>query len=399
MSITVKNVACAGCGCICEDLSVRIQNGVIADVDGACQVCTQLLFGQTAGESYSPTLTSAVEILAQSRAPFIYGLAGSTVEAQRAAVALAETLGGTVDLALSQFHRDAFRAMQSVGISTSTLGEVRQRADVVVFWGADPANTHPSLLERFINPQGQFVGGNRHVTSVSNTSPNYPIDESIRVAPSEYLTFLAALRSAVNDKDVPIVDSFSQQLGPLAKRLQEASYSVFFFDSELGGFAEIESLYCLVRQLNAHSRCVVIPLGQTQCDNVLTWQTGYPTGVNFSLGYPRYDPQRYSATSLLERGEVDSIVLIGAEGISELSPAAGTFLANLPIIYIGFPQSRLPFNPRVELIVARPGVHCEGSIFRMDGVPIKLRSVFDSPLPTTESILTAIQQGVCASCV
>jgi formylmethanofuran dehydrogenase subunit B len=398
MSVTVKNVVCAGCGCICEEVTVRIQGGAITDVDGACPICAQQLMGQTAGDPYSLPVAAAVEILTQSRAPLIYGLADSTVEAQRAAVALTETLGGTIDLALSAFHRNVLRVMQSVGISTSTLGEVRQRADVIVFWGANPVSTHPSLFERFLTPRGQFVLGNRHVTSVCNEPIQCPVDASIQSDSVDNLALLAALRAAVANKERQTEVPLSPQFEQLAARLQNAAYSVIFFSSEIGGFAEIESLYRLVRQLNTRSRSVGIPLGGTRCEDVLTWQTGYPLGVNFSLGYPRYDPLRYSANSLLERGEADSVVLIG-DGISELPPAAAACLANLPVVYLGFPQHRLPFIPTVEFTAARPGVHCGGSVFRMDGVPIKVRPVFDSPLPTAELILTSIQQGVCASCV
>lgn len=399
MSSIIKNVVCVACGCVCEDVSVHIQDDTIAAVDGACQLCTKQLLGQTAGIADSSQLSAAVEILARSRAPLIYGLADSTVEAQRAAIALAEALGGTIDLALPDFHRAALLAMQSVGISTCTLGEVRQRADVVVFWGADPASTHPSLFERFINPQGQFVVGSRNITSIGSKSPAYYVDYFIQIAPMDNLTALATLRAAVADMEWPTQNSISQQLGRLAQRLANAAYSVIFFGPEIGGLAGIESLYRLARQLNTQSRCAAIPLGGIQCENVLAWQMGYPCGVNFSLGYPRYDPNRYSANSLLERGGVDSVVLIGSQGISELSSQARACIADLPVIYLGFPQCQLPFRPTIELITARPGVHCGGTVFRMDGVPLQLEPVFDSPLPTTEFVLVAIQQGVFASCV
>ncbi len=50
------------------------------------------------------------------------------------------------------------RAAQSTGLVTSTLGEVRQRADVVILWSADPSTTHPRHFERYsLFPKGRFV--------------------------------------------------------------------------------------------------------------------------------------------------------------------------------------------------------------------------------------------------
>jgi formylmethanofuran dehydrogenase subunit B len=399
MKTTVENVACAACGCICEDITAYIKDGVIAEVEDACPLCAERLTGQTSGEFESAQIAEATEILANSRSPLIYGLAGSTVEAQRAAVSLAEAVGGTLDLALPGFHRAALQAMQTVGVSTCTLGEVRRRADVVVFWGADPTSTHPTLLERSVRAKSRFIAGDRWVISVGSQQPRYQVDDHFDIAPANTLAGLTALRASVAGLEFSPLDSLSQELDRLAQRLQNAEYSVILFGPGIGGVAEIESLFRLVRQLNARSRCVAIGLGGTQCENVVTWQTGYPCCVNFALGYPRYDPLRFSANSLIERGEVDSVLLIGSEDIGELSAAAQARLADLPVIHVGFPKCQLSFEPTVHIVAARPGVHCGGTVFRMDGVPIRLRPVFDSPLPTTEAVLTALQQGVSASCV
>jgi formylmethanofuran dehydrogenase subunit B len=399
MNALIRDLTCAGCGCICEDISVHIAKGVIAEVEGACVLCKEQLLGQTAGEAEPPKIAEAIEILAEARSPLIYGLAGSTVETQRAAVALAETLGATIDFALPDFHRSSLQAMQSVGISTCTLGEIRQRADVIIFWGADPVGTHPRLFERFIDPVGQFVASRRYVVSVGRQPPNHPADEFVQIDPADNLAALSTLRAAVAGIELSGAASYSEQLRELGQRLVNAEYCVIFFGPDINGVAEIESLFRLVRQLNARSRCAAIALGGTQCENVLSWQTGYPCCVNFALGYPRYEPDRYSANSVLERRETDAVVLVGSEGISQLSPEAQKQIVNLPVVLLEFPGCRTPWLPLVQIVTARAGVHYDGTVFRMDGVPIKLRAVLDSPLPTPAAILTDIQQGVCASCV
>ena len=48
-------------------------------------------------------------------------------------------------------------ALQQVGESTCTLGEVRNRADLVIVWGSDPVVTHPRHLERYLPKQRHLV--------------------------------------------------------------------------------------------------------------------------------------------------------------------------------------------------------------------------------------------------
>jgi formylmethanofuran dehydrogenase subunit B len=401
----VDNVTCAACGCVCEQVTVRIDRGHIVAVENACSLCMAQLLGRTADEGASTdnrsAIDQAIEVLTTARAPLIYGLAQSTVETQRAAVALADYLGATIDPALSSFHRLAIMAMQSVGISTCTLGEIKQRADAVIFWGGDPTATHPKLFERFIDPPGKFVAESRHVVAINSVAREFPCDDFLQLEPANCLSAISALRALVTglEFDKAGLDGLPrEQLEQLALRLHRASYSAIFFGPEIGGVAEIESLYQLVRYLNLQSRAVVMGLGGTQCENVLTWQTGYPCGVNFALGYPRYDPAAYSANKMLESGVCDAVLIVGSRGIDQLSSQATDRLHKLSTILLDGGTAVSSFNPTVRIATALPGVHCGGLVFRMDGVPIRLSPLFASPLPTPADVLSAIQQGVPAPC-
>lgn len=395
MNATIGNVVCAACGCICENVTVRVEHGMITEVDGACKLCTDRLVGQTAGETNSPRIQSAIDILAQSRAPLVYGMTGSTVEAQRAAIALAEHIGAIIDPAIPRFHRAALQAMQSAGLSTSTLGEVKQRADVVIFWGGDPSAAHPKLMKRFLVPRVQ----GRYVTAIGDQFPDHSVDEFVQIEMADNMAALATLRAGVEGVELDSDFDHLQKLGSLAERLKQADYAVIFFGPGVGGVAEFESLFQLVRQLNKRSRCVAIGLGGTQNENVLAWQTGYPHAVNFTAGYPQFDPLRHAANTVLERGQVDAAVVINSEGLTELSMDARAQLDRIPVILLDWPDSHGTVQAEVKVDIALPGVHCAGTVFRMDGVPIKMQTLFDSPLPTAESILTAIHQGVSPSCV
>ena len=413
MSGTIDNVSCAACGLICENITLRIDDQQITSTQGACKLCESQLLDCRLDEqplaliegkraTQAEAIARASEILAASRAPLICGLAGSSIETQRAAIALADYLGATIDPTISAFHRATLVAMQSVGVSTCTLGEVKQRADLVLFWGANPTTTHPQLQERFLDPLGAFVPQGRHTINIGAMKNTNCFDEFLQIDTAETLAVLAALRAMVGGIEIfqECIGGVSrQQLQRLVSQLLQASYSVVFFGSEIGGAAEIESLFLLVRQLNTQSRSAAMGLTGTLCENVLTWQTGYPCGVNFSLGYPRYDPHAYSTNTLLERGEVDAVLMVGSENLDELPPLAKARLSKLPLILLENAGSVTSLAPTVQVATARAGVHCGGTFFRMDGVPLKLHAICDSYLPTAPSILLSIQSGVRSSCV
>jgi formylmethanofuran dehydrogenase subunit B len=399
MSDLITNVACAACGLVCEDITVRIENGTIVAAENACPLCTARLIGQSADGSGSANFDTAIEraaeILATSKAPLIYGLAGSDIATQRAAIALADHLGATIDPALPPHHRAAIEAFQSVGISTCTLGEVKHRADLVVFWGCDPDDSHPELYKRFLEPAGEFVT-KRQIIAIGSQRPASHFDESVELSVEDQHTFISTLRAIVAGRET---ESADKQLHALAEHLKAASYSAMFFGAEMNGVPELEAVFQLVRQLNASTRSVVMGLGGVQIENVLTWQTGYPFAVNFALGYPRFCPHTFSANYLLEHEQADAVVLIGSEGLEHLSASAKKNLEKLPIILLADASRESELKPAVSIPTAVPGIQCEGTVFRMDGVPLRLPALLDSKLPTAADVLSAIQRGVLSSCV
>jgi formylmethanofuran dehydrogenase subunit B len=399
MSEPINNVACAACGLVCENITVRIEKGKIVAAENACSLCTKKLIGQSADNSSSATVGNAIEraadILTKSKSPLIYGLVGSDIATQRAAIALADHLGATIDPALPPHHRAAIEAFQSVGISTCTLGEVKHRADLVVFWGCDPDNSHPELYKRFLEPLGEYIT-KRRIFAIGTQRPTGCIDEFIQLTSEDQHTFISSLRAIVASREI---DSTDKHIQSLAEQLKAASYSAMFFGKEMNGVPELEALFQLVRQLNAYTRSVVMGLGGTQIENVLTWQTGYPFAANFALGYPRYCPHTFSANHLLEHEQADAVVLIGSEGLEYLSASAKKQLEKMPIILLDDVSQEYDLKPTVSIPTAVAGIHCSGTVFRMDGVPLRLPAIFDSELPTAADVLSAIQQGVLASCV
>ena len=155
----VTDVACPVCGCVCDDLELTLSGERVIETRRACPLAEHWFEQQTNSDrpaaliegvpaSLDEALSRASVILSQSRAPLIYGLSRSSTPGQRAAVALADRLGGVVDTTASLCHGPSIMAVQSVGESTCSLGEIRNRADLVIYWGCDPAVSHPRHAER-----------------------------------------------------------------------------------------------------------------------------------------------------------------------------------------------------------------------------------------------------------
>jgi anaerobic selenocysteine-containing dehydrogenase len=70
---------------------------------------------------------------------------------------LAEEIGGILDNTAVVCHGPSILGVQEVGIPTCTLGQIRHRADLIIYWGCDPWSAHPRHLERYTSfTEGRF---------------------------------------------------------------------------------------------------------------------------------------------------------------------------------------------------------------------------------------------------
>lgn len=420
---TIDDVACTVCGCVCDDISVQVEGGRILSAEGACRLADARFFGRHDAASVAAirgqptTIEDAVArsaaLLASSRSPLIYGLSQSSTCGQRAAVKLADVLGATIDTTASTCHAPSILALQRVGESTSTLGEAKNRADLVVYWGSNPEMTHPRHVERLVNAPGQFVPRgrlDRHliVIDVKQTETTELADTYIRVDPGGDFELIWTLRAILGGHS-PTARAAGgvprQTIDALAERLAGCRFGAVFFGLGLTRHAvphaTIEALLQLITDLHRHTRFVIrrmrVPGDVAGADSVLCWQTGFPFSVNLSRGYPRYNPGEFTAGCLLERGEVDAVVLVGSAGIELLSEQARAHLSRVPTILLDSPQQLPDVSAEVQFTTAVHGLHRTGTAYRMDEVPIPLRSVLSSSLPSDAEILGQITQRLAGS--
>lgn len=420
---TIADATCTACGCLCDDLIVKTKGGRIIEAVNACEIGRRWYFADHAheglpaatieGRPVEPTaaLDRAAEILGQARAPVVLGLTRTTTETVAAALAIADQIGAVVDPDTSDGDRARLLATQRVGRVSATLGEVKNRADVVLFWGIDPVVTHPRHWERYsVEPHGRFVPDGRAgrtivVVNASRTATAEQADQFVPVAPEAQLAVLTTLRVllrgvSLDPRRVERTTGLDlKALRGLIDRLKAANYGAWFYDARLGsgsgGAARIEAALALVRDLNSFTRFVILGLGgpgnPAGAEAALTWQTGSPSSVSLTRGSPRTMPGVTSAEALLAGGRADAALIVAEGELQELSEAARTHLERIPRIVIG-PKATAPGSTAtVGLDAATYGIDAGGTVMRSDGVVLPLRPPLNPSTPTDREWLQALE--------
>jgi len=392
---------CGGCGLACDDITAVLCG--VGDLRRLVRTCPlgDAWFAERVGPVPPPAridgreaqlgraLDEAATVLAAARAPLVYGLGQATCEAQRAAVAIAEALGAVIDPASSQLDGASGLAYQEVGGSTATLGDVRDRAEVVVIWRADPAITHPRLFERLRLPAG---GRALVVVDEQPTETAAHADEFLELRADDDVTALWTLRALVREAQIAAGAQLERPLSELAARLRGCANGAILH--RLDGHVEALALHALVRDLAKITHIVAVAL-RRECnaagaDQVLAWQTGYPAAVSFAGGYPRSSPGELSAAAVLARGDADAALVVASDPLEHLPAAAAERLRTIPVVSIDARATATADAARVAFTTAAPGVHQPGVVHRLDGVPVPLRAPLASSRPTQDGVLAAL---------
>ena len=292
-------------------------------------------------------------------------------------------------------------------MSTATFGDVRDRAELVVAWRTDPVDSHPRLLPRLRLDRAGRGAGDRGpertlvVVDAERTATADEADVFIELPPELDFEALWAMRALV--RDVPVDRDLAaglplDALGELAARLRACPYGAVLYGSGLAatgdGYVNALALLALVRDLARTAHVVALPLRQEGnargAEDVLAWQTGYPSAVSFARGHPRAQPGEFSAGDVLERGDADAALIVGFDALGHLSARAADHVRRIPTIVVSPRATETTAVARVAFGTAARGVYREGTIHRMDGVPVPLHAPLTSSRVGDREVLAAI---------
>ena len=469
----IKNVACPICGTLCDDLEITVKKNTVVDVKNACAVSEAKFksFSNPEHRNLKPMIRNgdefvevsleeavkkASEILADASYPLLYGWSCTSCEAIRVGVELAEELGGVIDNTSTVCHGPSILSIQNVGIPTCTLGQIRHRADLIIYWACDPYSAHPRHMERYTAfSDGRFqesewehyvarlrgvlgkkrlsraselvlmkeaslpaISGGKLppefaterrklvVVDVRKTRSAELADFFIQVEPNMDFELLQALRLLVRDEELEVEKVGGvpvELLEDVADAMVGCRFGVIFFGLGLtmssGKSQNIDAAIALTRDLNYYTKFAIMPMrghfNVAGANIVSTWQTGYPFAVDFSKGYPYYNPGETSAVDILCRDDADASLIVASDPVSNFPLAAVRNMSRHPLIAIDPVASPTTIVADIVFPSAFTGIEAEGTAYRMDRVPIPLRKVASPPrssLRDTEILQRILKQ-------
>ena len=397
---------CPFCPLLCDGFSLAPgpRPGL---VDSACPVAASALAHFGAGPATAvPTidgrpadpgaaLDAAAQILAASRQPLFAGLAAD-VAGVRALYRLANASGAILDHARGDALMHSTRALQDRGVFYTTLAEIRNRADLVVCLGTNPAEHYPEFFRRCAPAADAparevvFVGAPAAAGLGGCTTEEIPLAGDLFAT----VALLAARLAGRAAGAVPAA------LEALATRMQAARYTVIVWETArlpAHGALVAEGIQRLVNTLNRTTRAAAFCCGGGDggytANQVLTWLSGLPLRTGVHARGLVHEPQRYATDRLLAGGAVDALLWVSSFGPELVPPPTA-----LPRVVLGHPelaaalaQGTEPSGATVFIPVSTPGIGSAGHLFRADGgVAVPLAALYTDTLPTVGQVATEL---------
>ena len=414
---------CTGCALLCDDIEVIKDGNAITEVKTACRKGVSRMKG--CNEPMSPTVDgqqvdidvaigAAADILKKSESPLIFGLGNSTDDAQKKAIELAKHIGATLDDTSSFCQGPTLEAIFNNTIKSCTLDDVRNKADVIVYWGADPANSHPRHLSKFSYfPRGQerqrgWEEDRTMITIDIRKSHTAKIsgDKFHQIPLQADEEFIDALIDALSGKVPKVSFEFEpKRILELANILKNAKFGTIFVGLGLVySLNDMEPVVKLMDKLNEVSNFHLIPMvghyNMRGFNQNLFNETGHINRVKFEKGNSPdvKHGAEFSIVESMNNKTVDAALIIGTDPLSSLPRAIAEHLLDIPVITIDPCETFTSRKAKVTIPSALSGVESGGSAIRMDGEEVKFEPIVDikdqTIRPSDEEILTKIMEAL-----
>jgi formylmethanofuran dehydrogenase subunit B len=348
-------------------------------------------------------------MLSSARRVLVTGLAGGTLEAITAACDLAELLNAAVDAGLPESARSAGPTIARAGEVTAVWEELRDRADLVIFWECDPTSSHPRFIERFVNPP-LANGTRRRTVAVGPDSvlPDAAPHRHLTLAHDRAVEAARCLQLRLAGRHVP--DSLDERLAAVCAELHEVIQSagcvaIVTSDGDDPVGLESWSIVHLVRTIAHEKPAFQIPLGSglaggganvAGAATVCTWRYGAAGGIARAdrMG-SRFLPAESDARRLIERGEVDAVVVLGrlSGPLEQAVEARGDALSLVRLCDAPDPLPR-PLGHTLQLRCASGTIATSGTMLREDGRRVVLTACQSSTAAQMRGLLVDLTAAV-----
>jgi formylmethanofuran dehydrogenase subunit B len=398
-SIDSKLIAatCPACGMLCDDInpfntSVDVLKGCekgIAFFALATNNTSPNIAGKPA--SLSQAVARVITILKASKQPLLAGL-GTDLTGFRAAYQLADKSKVTLAHMNAVTTWRNMKVLQRVGWQTTTLTEVRNRADVIVLIGTDVVKHNPRFFERVVWPKEAmfvknedrdiiYLGGEGLDTS-HGVSPKGKQPTVLPCDPTQLPELTAALHALVAGKPLTatkIAGIAIADLEGVANRLKQAKYVTMIWVAKDLDFPHaeltIQQITQTVIELNKTTRAGALAMGGSDGDTTVNYAHTWLSGLAI---HEEVLPEH------------DALIWVNS-----FSPDKALPKTNAPTIVIGNPNMQFETEPDVFIPIATPGLDCAGTMIRVDSnVILPLKKVKESNLPTLAEVLAQVEAAL-----
>ena len=392
---------CPACGLLCDDVVIDnnqqkikvLANGCAKGITFFEQPLNQDLDkispkinGKPA--SSQQAIAHAVTLLKASQQPLFAGLS-TDVAGFRSLYHLSQKTNASLQHMNASSMARNMKVLQSTGWQTTTLTEVKNRADVLVCIGSDIVSHNPRFFERFVDVEGMFAGGKISKREVIYLGLEHA-PKGARLLPCKadrLPEVLAALRALVLGKTLKaetIAGIKASDLQALTDKLKAAKYAVLAWVAKDLDFPHaelaIQQITQIVAVLNQTTRASGLPLGGSDGDTSANYTHTWLNGVVLDD----------VLEANIHKGSGDVIIWINSFNAEKLPPKSIA-----PLIVLGNANTIFAQTPDVFIPVATPGLDCSGTLFRVDGsATLPLRKVRENHLPTLEQVVATLAKDL-----
>ncbi len=421
MGVRHESIICPGCGCLCDDLDVTLSGDKIVEVTNVCLWGVSRFFhakkfhpkkerhrlltpqvrhkGRRETVPYETALAAAVQLLSRARRPLVYGLTNSGCFAQEAALKLARSLRARLEPADLAFKAPYYQSVQQHGLAWAPLEVIRDEADAVLFWGANPIHSAPRQVVRYaVFARGRFTERgieDRQVAAVdiykTELAKFCPL--FIKVQPGQELDLLQGAATILAGEPPP--EPRVRGTVRLAQFLAKATWGVIFCGRGVSYGPALElfdRLARLVGLLNRDKPFFLFPLSgdfnSSGLYHLLLNELGQAGAPDFGAAEvaTHYTPVDFR--------EVDAVLVAGADLLWFLPEEVVADLKRrqVPIVALSPFANRTTGQAAVIFPTALAGIEAEEVAYRMDGLPLVLKQLMPSALPPDHQVLTDLHR-------
>ncbi len=402
-------VTCTGCALLCDDIEVVVENNRIKEIRNACRRgaarmkgCVNRLAPSVAQKptDFENALKNAVAILQDAKSPMLFGWSNSTCEAQLKGIQLAKKMSAIMDDTSSFCQGLLIERILQKKFRTCTLDNIRNKADVLVYWGSDAQDSQPRHLSRF----SYFPRGESRQRGYEEDRIAIAIDvrdsNTAKICKGHFYRiplkgdreFIIALMDALSGK-VPAYEP--KKMLELAAILKKAEFGAIFVGLGLT-YSIKDDFDILIALADKLPNFNIIPMvghyNMRGFNEALFRETGFVNRVKFE-GKINHDT-KYSFVEALRNKSIDALLVVGSDPLSSLPRSVIPHLANIPVICIDPCVTLTSTIAAVAIPCAVSGVETGGSAVRMDGNKVELSKCIESNYLNDKEILARLMEAL-----